>query len=406
VRLPSRFVAEKARLQSEAYHAWAENRRHSTFAPYAPYLEQHLALAREEAVFQGWGDRAYDYAIDRHDPGMTTERVDALFTELKVGLLPLVREIVAGTRPTVPGLFRGFPVAGQQAFLREVTAALGFDYRRGRIDVSLHPFCGGSPADVRMTTRFDVDNPLDSLFSSIHETGHGLYEQGLQAEQLGTPLGQSIGMGVHESQSRLWENQVSRSRAFWTHFEPRFRAHFPEQTAAVDSETLYRAINAVEPTLIRVDSDEVTYNLHILLRFEIEQRLFRGDLKVADLPAAWNALSTELLGLTPPSDRLGVLQDVHWSGGAFGYFPSYCIGNMMAAQLWYTALAAFPGLEADFARGDFSRLLGWLRTEIHHQGRRYDTQELVLRVTGEPLSPRHLLRYLRERYLPLADARR
>jgi carboxypeptidase Taq len=357
-------------------------------------------------VFQGWGDRAYDYAIDRHDPGMTTERVDRLFTELKAGLLPLVREIVAGTRPTNPGLFRGFPVAGQQTFLREVTAALGFDYQRGRIDVSLHPFCGGSPADVRMTTRFDVDNPLDSLFSSIHETGHGLYEQGLQVEHLGTPLGQSVGMGVHESQSRLWENQVSRSRAFWTYFEPRFRAHFPEQTAAVDSETLYRAINAVEPTLIRVDSDEVTYNLHILLRFEIEQRLFRGDLKVADLPAAWNALSTELLGLTPPSDRLGVLQDVHWSGGAFGYFPSYCIGNMMAAQLWYTALATYPGLEANFARGDFSRLLGWLRTEIHHQGRRYDTQELVQRVTGEPLSPRHLLRYLRERYLPLADARR
>lgn len=406
VRLPARFVAEKARLQSEAYHAWAENRRNSTFAPYAPYLEQHLAMAREEAVLQGWGDRAYDYAIDRHDPGMTTERVDALFTELKAGLLPLVREIVAGSRPTAPGLLRGFPVAGQQAFLREVTAALGFDYRRGRIDVSLHPFCGGSPEDVRMTTRFDVDNPLDSLFSSIHETGHGLYEQGLPVAHLGTPLGQSVGMGVHESQSRLWENQVSRSRAFWSFFEPRFRAQFPEQTAAVDSETLYRAINAVEPTLIRVDADEVTYNLHILLRFEIEQRLFRGDLKVADLPAAWNALSTELLGLTPPSDRLGVLQDVHWSGGAFGYFPSYCIGNMMAAQLWYTALATFPGLEADFARGDFSRLLGWLRKEIHQQGRRYDTQELVRRVTGEPLSPRHLLRYLRERYLPLADARR
>lgn len=405
-RLPARFVAEKARLQSEAYHAWAENRRNSTFAPYAPYLEQHLAMAREEAVFQGWGDRAYDYAIDRHDPGMTTERVDALFTELKAGLLPLVREIVAGSRPTDPNLFRGFPIAGQQAFLREVTAALGFDYQRGRIDVSLHPFCGGSPADVRMTTRFDVDNPLDSLFSSIHETGHGLYEQGLPAAHLGTPLGQSVGMGVHESQSRLWENQVSRSRAFWSHFEPRFRAQFPAQTAAVDSETLYRAINAVEPTLIRVDSDEVTYNLHILLRFEIEQRLFRGDLKVADLPAAWNALSTELLGLTPPSDRLGVLQDVHWSGGAFGYFPSYCIGNMMAAQLWYGVLARLPGLEDDFSRGDFRRLLGWLRTEIHQQGRRYDTQELVVRVTGEPLSPRHLLRYLRERYLPLADARR
>ncbi|MBL9205314.1 MAG: carboxypeptidase M32 [Opitutaceae bacterium] len=399
-KLPAAFVAEKARQSSAAYHAWAECRKKNDFPNYAPFLERHLALAKEEATLLGWGDRAYDYAIDKHDPGMTTAIVEALFAELKEGLLPLVREIVTAAAPP-PDVFRGYPIESQRQFLREVTERLGFDYRRGRIDVSLHPFCGGAPSDVRMTTRFNEHAPLDSLFSSIHETGHGLYEQGLSIPDLGTPLGQSVGMGVHESQSRLWENQVSRGRAFWSYFEPRFRSCFPEQTRTVDSETLYRAINAVEPTLIRVDADEVTYNLHILLRFEIEQRLFKGSLAVKDLPATWNALSSEIVGLVPPNDTLGVLQDVHWSGGAFGYFPSYCIGNMMAAQLWYTALTQFPDLESDFARGDFSRLLGWLRTKIHREGRRFDTLALVQRVTGEPLSPRHLLRYLRERYLPL-----
>jgi carboxypeptidase Taq len=205
-------------------------------------------------------------------------------------------------------------------------------------------------------------------------------------------------MGVHESQSRLWENQVARSRAFWRHFEPRFREVFTAQTAAVSSEELYLAVNSVVPTLIRVDSDEVTYNLHIILRFELEKKLFSGELAVRDLPAAWRAASKELLGLEPANDREGVLQDVHWSGGAFGYFPSYCLGNMMAAQLWYTVLAAQPGLENDFARGDFTALLGWLRKNIHSQGRRQDLRALVRSVTGEELSPQPLLRYLRERY--------
>jgi carboxypeptidase Taq len=298
-------------------------------------------------------------------------------------------------------IFKGFPVEAQRAFLREVTERLGFNYRRGRIDVSLHPFCEGAGADIRMTTRFDADNPLDSLFSSIHETGHGLYEQGLPLAAQGTPLGQNAGMGVHESQSRLWENQVSRSRAFWSFFEPRFREKFPAQLAAVASDDLYLAVNEVAPTLIRVDSDEVHYNLHILLRFELERRLFAGELTVRDLPAAWNALSQELLGLTPPTDAKGVLQDVHWSGGAFGYFPSYCLGNMIAAQLWFRMRALYPDLDADFEKGDFARLLGWLRTNIHEQGRRYETLELVRRVTGEELTPKYLLRYLEERYAPL-----
>jgi carboxypeptidase Taq len=401
-KLPADFVREKAAQGSRGYHAWAKAKAADDFASYAPVLEKNLELAKREAAYLGQGGAPYDYAIDKHDPGMTAARIDALFTELKRDLVPLVRAITASTRAAeaqaVAARLRGFPVEAQRVFLREVTERLGFDYERGRIDVSLHPFCSGTGSDVRMTTRFNPDQPLDALFSSIHETGHGLYEQGLPAEHLGTALGIAAGMAVHESQSRMWENQVARSRGFWRHFEPRWRALFPTQTAGVTAEQLYLAVNAVEPTLIRVDADEVTYNLHIVLRFELEKKLFAGELKVRDLPQAWRAASRDLLGLEPPNDRVGVLQDVHWSDGAFGYFPSYCLGNMIAAQLWYHAQAVRPTLEDDFARGEFSWLLNWLRENVHQQGRRFGTLELVRRVTGEELSPRHLLRYLSERY--------
>jgi carboxypeptidase Taq len=316
--------------------------------------------------------------------------------------VPLVRQITASPKAqraaAIGARLKGFGLAEQGTFLREVTARLGFDYARGRIDVSLHPVCSGTGSDVRMTTRFKADEPLDSLFSSIHETGHGLYEQGLPPAQLGTALGIHAGMAVHESQSRLWENQVARSRGFWRGCEARFRALFPAQTAELSSEELYLAVNAVEPTLIRVDADEVTYNLHIILRFELEKKLFTGELAVDDLPAAWRAASREIVGLEPATDREGVLQDVHWSDGAFGYFPSYCLGNMLAAQLWYRALELRPALEEEFARGDFTWLLGWLREQVHAQGRRFDALELARRVMGEELSPRALVRYLRERY--------
>lgn len=402
-KLPAEFVREKARLDSEAYHAWAEARAQRNFAKFAPFLQRQLDLAKREAALLGRPD-AYDHAIDKHDPGMTAARITALFAELKRELVPLARRIVESPVRAPRGLLRGFPVEQQREFLAEVTQALGFDYGHGRIDVSLHPFCSGDGHDVRMTTRFDVDNPLDSLFSAIHETGHGLYEQGLPRDWIGTPLGEAVGMGIHESQSRLWENQVARSRGFWRHWEPKFRARFAPRLDGVPPETLYLAINEVAPTLIRVDSDEVTYNLHIILRFELEQRLFRGELAVADLPAAWDALAQELLGLTPAHDGEGCLQDVHWSGGAFGYFPSYCLGNMIAAQLWYAAQTALPGLEDDFAAGRFDRLLGWLRAQVHARGRKLETEELVRTVTGEGLTPRHLLRYLGERYLPLYGA--
>ncbi len=400
-RLPAAFVGEKAAHSSRSYHAWAAAKAASDFPSYAPFIAKHLELARREAAYLGFEARPYDYFIDQNDPGMTAEVIGRLFRELAAGLVPFVRAVLdSRIKPPVRPL-RGCPIDAQKKFGRLITAQIGFDYRHGRLDESLHPFCSGNGTDTRMTTKFNVDDPLDAIFSSLHETGHGLYEQGLPAGAYGTALGIHAGMGVHESQSRLWENQVGRGRPFWTFFEPRFRDAFPAQTTGLSSDALYLAINAVEPSLIRVEADEVTYNLHVILRFELEKKLFTGELAVEGLPEAWRKLAKELLGLEPANDREGVLQDVHWSGGSFGYFPSYCLGNMMAAQLWYRALEVLPGLEEDFARGDFSRLLGWLRKEVHSQGRRYGLLELVKRATGQEFSPKPLLRYLKERYGPL-----
>lgn len=400
-KLPAAYVEKHARLSSEAYHAWAAARKNNDFASYAPYLQQHLDLAKQGAEYLGWGDRPYDLQIDLHDPGMDAKTIDRLFSELKAELVPIVQQIIDSSVKARTDIFKGFPVEQQKSFLEEVTASLGFNYKRGRIDISLHPFCSGNGADTRMTTRFDVDNPLDSLFSSIHETGHGMYEQGLPLDSLHNALGKAAGMGAHESQSRLWENQVCRSRAFWEHYEPKFRAAFPQQLDGVASDDLYLAINSVSKNPIRVDSDEVTYNLHIIIRFEIEKKLFSGELAVKDLPSYWNEQYKQLLNIEPRSDAEGVLQDVHWSAGAFGYFPSYCLGNMLAAQLWYSANEQLPDLQQDFAQGNFSRLLEWLRTQVHAHGARYHLMELSEKATGQALSPQALIRYLKERYLPL-----
>ena len=397
-RLPADFVAEKAALDSEAFLVWQAARATADFGRFAPYLERQLAMARREAAHAGMQKRPYDYFLDLYNPGMDEAAISALFAELRAGLAPLVQAIVDSPVHPPEDLLRGLPVAAQQALLREVTAALGFDFRRGRIDVAAHPFCSGDATDTRLTTRFKPEAPLSALFSAIHEAGHGLYAQGLPPEHLGTPLGAHAGMAVHESQSRLWENQVGRGRAFWRHFEPRLRTLYPEGLADVSSDQLYLAINAVRPGPIRVEADEVTYNLHILLRFALEQRLLSGELAVRDLPAAWNQVSAEFLGLTPGHDGEGVLQDVHWSRGKFGYFPSYCLGNMIAAQLWEAVREAMPDLEEDFAHGDFGRLLAWLRRHVHVQGRRHDTPTLVHRATASELSPQPLLRYLRGRY--------
>ena len=400
-KIPGEFVARKAESQSIAYKAWTESIKTSDFEQFAPHLLKQIDYAIEEANFVGSHDNPYDYWVDQHDPGLTSEFIEKRFSELKKGLLPIVKQIADSSIKPNSKILKNFSIDDQEVFMREVTERLGFDYERGRIDKSVHPFCSGNPDDVRMTTRFQKDVPLDSLLSAIHEAGHALYEQGLPKAHIGTPLSEHIGMAVHESQSRMWENQVGRSRGFWKFWEPRYRELFSEQLKDIDSELFYLTVNAVERNPIRVDSDEVTYNLHIILRFELEKALFDGSVKVKDLPETWNRLSQEIIGLTPKNNKEGVLQDVHWSGGYFGYFPSYCLGNMIAAQLWNTVNKQIPTLEESFAQGNYKPLLDWLRTNVHQYGKQYNTQEIVEKVTGEALSPKYLLAYLSERYLPL-----
>ena len=400
IKIPPSFAAHRAKAQSLSFQAWIKAREEDDFASYRPFLEEQLAFAKEEAAIME-APNAYDYWVDQFDPGMNCATIERLFAELQPELKAIVQQILACPDQPDASIFRGFPVDRQEAFLRDVVKAMGFDFQRGRIDVAVHPFCGGHGQDTRMTTRFDEDNPLDSLTSAMHETGHALYEQGLPDAYSGTALGESVGMAVHESQSRLWENQIGRSRAFWKYWEPRYREAFPAQLGNVPSEDLYRAINKVGLTPIRVDSDEVTYSLHIMLRFELEKRLFDGSLEMAELPEAWNEASTRIIGYTPKNNREGCLQDVHWSGGTFGYFPSYCLGNMLAAQLWYRLLEELPDLETQVEQADFKALLRWLRENVHARGRRFYTLEFTRQVTGAELSPRSLVRYLKERYLPL-----
>lgn len=404
LRIPPEFAARKAKAQSASYHAWVDARKNDNFAAFAPHLVLQLQLAQEEAALLQASD-PYDYWIDQFDPGMDRATIERLFTDLLPELKALVTTIANCPDQPDTSIFRGFPIDKQDAFLREVVTAMGFDFSRGRIDTAVHPFCGGHGMDTRMTTRFDPDNPLDSLSSVMHETGHALYEQGLPDEFAGSALAKSIGMAVHESQSRLWENQVGRSRHFWQFWEPRYREFFSTQLASVSSEALYRAVNRVAVTPIRVDADEVTYNLHIMLRFELEQGLFNGSIDPMDLPDAWNAASARILGYTPRNHSEGCLQDVHWSEGLFGYFPSYCLGNLLAAQLWQKILRDLPSLRAEFAAGKMDSLLGWLRQNVHSLGRRHHTMAFAKQVTGAELSSAPLVAYLKERYLPLYSNR-
>lgn len=400
-KLPAEFVAKKAEATSRSYLAWVEARKNSDFKQFAPYLQRQLDFASEEAKIVGSHPNPYDYWIDQHDPGLNAQFIEERFFELKKDLLSILSKILESPIKPDSSILKGFSIQKQETFVREVTEKLGFDYSRGRFDRSVHPFCGGNPLDLRLTTRYNENVPLDSLFSSIHETGHALYEQGLPKKYIGSPLAEAVGMAVHESQSRLWENQVGRSQAFWKYWEPRYRELFKDQLKNISSDLLYLTINSVQRNPIRVDSDEVTYNLHIILRFELEKQLFDGSLKVNNLPEKWNSSSQELLGLTPKNDKEGVLQDVHWSGGHFGYFPSYCLGNMLAAQLWYAVSSQMPLLQESIAQGDFSSLLKWLRENIHQWGKQFGFHELIQRVTGEPLNSKYLIKYLSERYLPL-----
>jgi carboxypeptidase Taq len=404
-KLPQALVEELARLAVLGQQVWAEARKANDFARFQPILERTVELKRQEAAAIGYDGVPYDALLDEYEPEAKTKEVQRVLAGLRDQLVPLVAEIAASSRrPNMEPLKRHFPIHLQEELSRRATEVIGYDFSAGRIDVTDHPFCTTlGPRDVRLTTRYDERFLPGALFSTLHEAGHGMYEQGLPAERYGLPTGQAVSLGIHESQSRMWENLVGRSRAFWEHFFPIAQAAFPSALGGVQLDDLYFAINDVRPSLIRTEADEATYNLHILVRFELEQALLLDDLRVADLPAAWREKYQKYLGIEPPNDADGVLQDVHWSSGAIGYFPTYTLGNLYAAQLFEQAWRELGDLHAMFRRGEFQPLHEWLRTKIHSQGRRYPAAELALRITSVPLSHDALMRHLRDKFGPLYD---
>ena len=399
-KLPQSLVEHLAKACTLGQQVWVEARRADDFKKFQPNLEEIIRLKREEASALGYDKTPYDPLLDDYEPGESTENVARVLSELRDALVPLVQAIAESKqRPDASLLARSYPVEAQKSFGMVAAKQVGFDFDAGRLDVTAHPFCTGlGPGDVRITTRYDEHAFSDAFFGVLHEAGHGLYDQGLPREHYGLPIGEDVSLGIHESQSRMWENQVGRSRAFWEHFYPQAQAAFPATLKDVARDDFYGAINDVRPSLIRVEADEVTYNLHILIRFELEQALIEDRLQVADLPGAWNEKYEHYLGITPPSDADGVLQDVHWSAGLFGYFPTYALGNLYSAQFFRQATEDLGDLDASFRQGDFSSLLGWLRENIHRHGRRYTPTELVERITGSPLQHEPLISQLTQKY--------
>jgi carboxypeptidase Taq len=399
-QLPRRLVEELAQTTALAQQAWATARRRSEWQVFLPWLEKIIHLKRQEAEsHQATGGR-YDALLEDYEPGARTADLTRIFAELREGLGPLLDRIRGASRqPDVSVLNRRYPFQRQRTFAERVASALGFDFKRGRLDSTTHPFFAViGPGDVRITTRYALNHFCDAFFATLHEVGHGLYEQGLPPEHHGTPMGEATSVGLHESQARLWENAVGKSLGFWEHFFASAQAAFPAALGDVTLDQFHFAIHQVGQSLNRVRADEVTYNLHIAVRFELEQALIGGDLAAADLPGAWKEIYRRDLGVEIPNDAEGCLQDGHWSAGMFGYFPTYTLGNIMAAQLTELAGKELGGLDEQFARGDFATLLEWLRSGIYQHGSRFAARELIAMRTGKAPSPGALIAYLRTRY--------
>lgn len=399
-RLPAALVSEIAQASTQAFESWRKARTESRFCDFAPYLQRNLDLKRHYAECLGYTDRIYDPLLDEFEPGMKTAQVEAIFANVKQEIVPLVHAI----SPKLHGvdnsfLHQDFREDKQWDIGIEVARLIGYAFERGRQDRSPHPFTTSfSVDDVRITTRFMHDYYPAAFFATMHETGHALYNQGIRHELERTPLADGASLGVHESQSRMWENLVGRSRPFWKFFMPRVQAVFPEQFRNVNAEKMYRAVNRVQPSFIRVEADEITYNLHIMLRFELENALLEGRIAVNDLPEVWNSKMEEYLGITPLDDAHGVLQDVHWSHGSFGYFPTYSLGNFFAAQLFDQIKKDISGLDTCFEKGEFHILLDWLRTHLHTHGRKFTLDELANKITGESLQTHSFTAYLKNKY--------
>ncbi len=404
-KLPSSLIAELAQTASQAQHAWVEARRESNFKKFQPWLEKTVQLNIQKAQCLGWpkGGEAWDALADYYEPALTAADVTRVFEPLRARLQKLLDRIRgASKQPSNAFNELALPIEAQEKFVRHMAKSIGFDFSCGRLDRSAHPFCGGSHCrDVRMTTRYAPTCVFDALGSTMHESGHGMYEQGLDFAQAGLPMGTAAGLSVHESQSRMWENQVGRSMPFWKWARPQLGAFFEDACDHLTLEHLYQAANVVEPGFIRVESDEATYNMHVMIRFQLERDMLNGNMPIAELPAVWNKMYKDYLGVSVPDDRRGCLQDVHWSMGAIGYFPTYTLGTLLAAQLFERARKDIPGLEDGFTRGEFAPLLSWLRANVHCHGRRYRLDELCRKITGAPLSADPMMRHLEAKLLPL-----
>lgn len=386
-----------ARSRSET--AWEKARTNSDFPSFRPHLEEMVDYSRKFAEYFGYKENPYDALLEEFEPGMTTAQLREIIAPLREKLVPFIKQVgEAGEMPRTDFIRGPFPADRQRELSLRALKAMGYDFKAGRLDTTVHPFTiTTGPGDVRVTTRFLEDDPFSGLYSSIHEGGHALYEQGIPEELRWTGLDDGASMGIHESQSRMWENMVGRSRPFWEFFSPAMVEAFP-QFSSVAPKDIYCAVNVVKPSLIRVEADEVTYNLHIMLRFELEEGLINGRIAVKNLPELWNEAMERYLGVVPEDDAHGVLQDVHWSGGMFGYFPSYMLGNLYAAQFFAKAKGEIPGLEGEFTRGNFSLLLTWLREKIHRFGRIYDPIDLIERVTGKKPDSSYFIDYITGKY--------
>ncbi|MBN1147226.1 MAG: carboxypeptidase M32 [Anaerolineales bacterium] len=399
VKVPSDWIAEFAQTTTAAHGAWQEARAEDNFAKFQPYLEKNVDLRRRYADFFAPYDHVYDPLLDDFEPGLKTADVQAIFGALRPQQVALIQAISARPQPDNSFIHLDYNEKKQWDFGVQVITAFGYDWRRGRQDKAAHPFTSNFGIDdVRITTRIAKNDVGSALFSTMHECGHALYELGVDHALARTPLASGASLALHESQSRMWENLVGRSLPFWEHYYPQLQEVFPEQLKSVDLETFYKGANRVAPSLIRVEADEATYNLHIMLRLELEIALMEGKLAVKDLSSAWNARMEEYLGVTPPDDKNGVLQDVHWSGGMIGYFSTYALGNLVSAQLWEVINADIPDLADQIRQGEFSALLAWLIEKIHRHGAKFEPQELVQRVTGSKIDPAPYVRYLQTKY--------
>jgi carboxypeptidase Taq len=402
VRLPDDLVRRLALAGSRGQAVWEAARAAGDWEQFRPCVEEMVALKREQADLLGHDGEAYDALMEAYEPGMRTARVEPLFAALADDLQTLLAAIADAGPRTSPLAGRTFPDGAQWDFTMRLLRDIGFDLDAGRQDISAHPFTTTIALhDIRLTTRIDESDPFSGISSTMHEAGHGLYDQGFDPDYEDTPIAEAPSLGLHESQSRLWENLVGRSLPFWQHYTPVMHDMFGAAMAGATAGDVYRAVNLVHPSLIRVEADEVTYNLHIMIRFELELALLRGDLEAADLPGEWNAAYERRLGVRPPNDRVGVLQDVHWSGGSFGYFPTYTLGNLYSAILWERIMAELPDIHEQIGRGEFAPLLGWLRTNIHRPGYLLHGDDLIHRVTGSRLEHGPFMRYLWGKFGPL-----